>query len=283
MKTEKVLFVRRIVSLILVLASAVGARAQSPDVGLWLGASQYYGDVGIINHFYMPEDLAFGAYIRWNFNDHLALRTGAGFGSVQAADSLSEVPFRVNRNLSFRSNILEADARLELNFWPYIIGVPRKHSLYVFAGLGVFTFKPQALYDDTWWDLQPLNTEGQGTNLAPDLKEYQQWSLSVPFGLGYKVNIGRRFAVSVEFGARRTFTDYLDDVSGRYVNADQLAALNGQIAGILSDRSLNRTAGEDNTYYIRGNRETNDWYFISAISLSFKILDKPERCHDFSD
>ena len=283
LRIEKVMYMRRIATLIIVLAASFSSRAQSPDIGLWIGGSQYYGDVGIINSFYMPEDLAFGVFIRWNFNDHLALRTGVGFGGVRAADSLSEVPFRVNRNLSFRSDIFEADARLELNFWPYIIGVPEKHSMYVFAGIGFFTFEPQALYQDTWWDLQPLNTEGQGTVLAPDLEEYRTWSLSVPFGIGYKANIGRRFAVSVEFGARRTFTDYIDDVSGRYVDPDQLDGINGAVAAALSDRSLNREAGEDNTYFMRGNRETNDWYFISAISLSFKIFDKPERCHDFDD
>jgi hypothetical protein len=87
----------------------------------------------------------------------------------------------------------------------------------------------------------------------------------------------------VEFGARRTYTDYLDDVSGRYVDPAQLAAINGDVAGALSDRSINRAAGEDNTFYLRGNRETNDWYFISAISMSFKIFDNPERCHDFDD
>ncbi len=283
LRIEKVLFMRRIAMLVLMVVTAGSLRAQSPEVGLWIGGSQYYGDVGIIESFYMPEDLAFGGFIRFNFNDHLALRTGVGFAGVQAADSLSVVPYRVNRNLSFRSSIFEADARLELNFWPYINGVPKKHSLYVFAGLGFFTFKPQALYQDTWRDLQPLNTEGQGTNLAPDLDTYNQWSFSVPFGLGYKANIGRRFAVAVEFGARRTYTDYLDDVSGRYVDPTQLEAINGAVAGALSDRSINRAAGEDNTFYLRGNRETNDWYFISAISMSFKIFDNPERCHDFDD
>lgn len=274
---------RRSLILSVFILGFFSAKAQSPEVGGWIGGSQYYGDVGILNTIYMPEDLAFGGFVRWNFNDHLAMRTGIGFGGIQAADSLSELPFRQNRNLSFRSNIFEADVRLELNFFPYIIGVPKKHSLFVFAGVGFFTFKPQALYNDTWYDLQPLATEGQGTNLAPDLKEYNQWSLSIPFGIGYKINFGRRWALAVEAGARRTFTDYLDDVSGRYVDPTQLAGIKGQVAADLSDRSFNRLAGEDNTFYQRGNRESNDWYFVSAVSLSFKIFDQPERCHEFND
>src|SRR5690606_3722723 len=95
--------------------------------------------------------------------------------------------------------------------------------------------------------LQPLGTEGQGTSLSTK-KNYSLNQFTVPLGIGIKLNIKDGLAISLEYGIRKTFTDYLDDVSGYYVDTDILARENGTIAASLSNRSLESTYGTN-----RGN------------------------------
>ena len=61
----------------------------------------------------------------------------------------------------------------------------------------------------SWYDLQPLKTEGN---------KYNRFILAVPFGLGVKFNISYKVNFGFEIGARKTFTDYLDDVSSQYID-----------------------------------------------------------------
>jgi hypothetical protein len=56
-------------------------------------------------------------------------------------------------------------------------------------------------------------------------------------GIGFKYTIDRRWGISLEYGFRYTFTDYIDDVSKTYYDRDALAEYRGDLAAALSDKS----------------------------------------------
>ena len=79
--------------------------------------------------------------------------------------------------------------------------------------------------------------------------------------------------LNLEIGIRKTFTDYLDDVSSdTYVDANELANINGQLSSDLSNRSLNGSR-----YGSRGNSKTSDWYVFYGGMITFR-LGKTNKC-----
>ena len=196
------------------------------------------------------------------------------YARISAYDSDSDNSFQLARNLSFRSDIFEGIAQFEFNFLPYEHG-SRDHFFtpYLFGGLGVTFFNPKAELDGVWHDLQPLGTEGQ-----PIGGEYNRVTMGIVFGAGIKFDISYRWSINVELSARSLFTDYLDDVSTEYPNAVELQALRGDLAAMLSDRSLevrNEAIGEPGRQ--RGTSSTNDGYAFLSVGLVYYIgtLDCP--------
>ena len=103
-------------------------------------------------------------------------------------------------------------------------------------------------------------------------RKYGLTTIAFPFGAGVKCDLGERASVGFEWGLRRTFTDYLDDVSTTYVASDDLAAANGTLAATLANRSLDENGQSYTVNGVqRGNSNTKDWYVISGIYLTFKI------------
>lgn len=93
------------------------------------------------------------------------------------------------------------------------------------GGVGVFHFNPQGSLTDaagnkTWYYLHPLRLEGQGMPEYPASKPYKLTQMNIPFGGGLKFFMSDRINVSLEFLYRKTFTDYIDDVSQRYIDVN---------------------------------------------------------------
>ena len=85
----------------------------------------------------------------------------------------------------------------------------------------------------------------------------------------------------MEWGPRKTFTNYLDDVGGKYVDPTKLAEYKGSLAAILSNRTdptKYPNAYTDNIGKLRGNPDHTDWYFYYGLVLSFKLKQKPKEC-----
>ena len=262
------------IALLLLILPFFG-RAQD-ELGIFMGGTHFYGDVGM-DAPALPQNYAWGVFYKHNFNKHWAWRISLNHGVISGADSASSESWVFQRNLSFRSTVFEANTTLEFNFWPYRIGDPKLKTFFLFAGLGVNTYNPEAELNGSWFELRPLGTEGQGTSQSVE-QPYGSVTMNIPFGLGFKFNLGKQIGVGLETGFRRTYTDYLDDVSTTYVNPVLLAQENGIIAGLLSDRSL---SDAPNNYYQRGNAKDDDWYLFSGITVSIKILEGLEKCHEF--
>lgn len=250
-----------------------GLKAQNTDLGIMAGAANYLGEIA--------PDLAFnetkwcgGVFVRNKLSKYFALRHNLILGRISGHDANFE--FNQLRNLSFRSNVLEVSSIVEFNFLPFGTERQKKErtfTTYVFAGIGFFKFNPKSQFGNKWVELKSLGTEGQGLNGG---KGYSLVNISIPFGMGVKYNLSKKWFIGWELGFRRTYTDYLDDVSNKY--PDFIAAGQPQ-AMVLSDRSGEVNGGK---YLaapsdIRGNPTDKDWYIFSAITLSFRII-QPEVC-----
>ncbi|MBR0073673.1 MAG: outer membrane beta-barrel protein [Bacteroidales bacterium] len=238
------------------------------EIGLMLGAMNYIGDLNSQSMLGKVNPAA-SAIFRYDFHSRWAVQFGIAYGNVEGGNP-DDIELR---NLSFRSHVIEGSLTVQFNFVPYQNGAyAQRFTPYMFAGIGVFGFNPKAMYNGSWYELQPLCTEGQGLAQFPDRKPYSLVQLCVPFGLGIKCRIGKYFTVGAEYGFRKTWTDYLDDVSTTYVDAALLSSNTEAMAAILSDRS-----GEyelDHAYPAgtqRGDDSLNDWYAFFGLSITVKL------------
>ncbi len=242
------------------------------ELGFLLGGSYYIGDLNQFGHFKDVQP-AGGLIYRFNINSRLALRFNAMYGSVRADDKDSRYSQNRNRNLNFKSDIWELGGGLEFNYWPFQIGHPRyKATAYLLVELAAFHFNPKTTYNGNEVILQKIGTEGQGTALSSK-NEYVRTQLSLPLGLGFRCSLGKWMSFGIEYGIRKTFTDYIDDVgSSSYVSSSDLAALSGQMAADLGNKTLNQSR-----YGARGDASTKDWYAFFGMSLTFR-LGNPSKC-----
>lgn len=258
---------------VMVLCAATLQAQRGYEVGGWIGGAHYFGDLND-NFGLSRPGIAAGFIGRYNFNTRLSIRLSGNYARVSAYDSDNDNEFQQARNLSFRSDLLEGIAQFEFNFLPLVHGSRDEFfTPYLFAGLGITYFNPKAELDGTWYDLQPLGTEGQ-----PIGGEYNKVSMGLVFGLGVKVDLNRQWSLNFELSGRSLFTDYLDDVSTEYPNAVELQALRGDLAARLSDRSLevrDEAIGEAGRQ--RGTSSTNDGYAFLSIGIVYYIgtLDCP--------
>lgn len=261
---------KKLILSLLVISCSFHIHAQRSEIGVFSGASFYIGDLNPTKLF-AGSQFAGGLVYRYNINPRWAFKANILFGNVRGSDYVTNEKYE--RNLSFKSPITEIAAEIELNFFNiYNTSRSNRFSPYIFAGIALFSFNPQAnLYGRDYF-LQHLGTEGQGLEGEKDF--YSLTSVAIPFGIGFKVNIGRHISLGIEWGLRYTFTDYLDDVSGTYYDNDKLRELRGNIVADLADRSEDiHQAGAG-----RGNVTTKDLYSFVGGTLTFKIGNENKYC-----
>lgn len=236
------------------------------EVIVKLGASEFLGDLGGLDRIgtdFSPVDLEFSltrpavsvAY-RYKIAKNLNWHSSFDYLLVAGNDKLTKEPFRNNRNLNFKSNIFEVATRVELSYFSRKAGhrygikktLARRHKarsyeLMGFVGIGGFYFNPKGKHPVTgqWVKLYPLHTEGQGLPNGP--KQYKRVSLSIPMGVVYRLIINKQWGFGVEFNYRKTFTDYIDDVSTTYYDKTSLRDAYGQTSVTMSDPSLGNIPG----------------------------------------
>ncbi|MFI5133234.1 MAG: hypothetical protein ACHQEB_02805 [Chitinophagales bacterium] len=235
---------------------------------------------------------SFSIYATATWNDMIGLRLETTFGSIQAYDSIlkSVAPStfgRYERNLSFKSKI--TDIQLSIEVHPLFIfndysstdNEPPKLSPYLLAGIGYFSFNPQAELDGKWYDLQPLHLEGQGFTEYPDHKAYSLHQVNIPIGIGARYEINSFLNARLELVHRILFTDYLDDVSSSYINPDLFASYLPPGLAAIAQKLYDRQ-GELNPSHIsivggqRGNPKDKDAYFSFQLKIGI-ILGRPRK------
>ena len=247
----------------------LGSQAQSREIGILLGGSNYHGDLA--HDIVLSETHASaGIFYRYNFNEYWAYRPTVSYMRISGSDENFE-EHRL-RNLSFRSTIYEWANTLEFNYQPFSTNNWHQTStFYAFAGVAMAYHNPQALYNGEWHDLWGLNTEGQE---GGDI--YQLFQFAIPFGAGYKHAVTPNFIVAAEIGWRKTFTDYLDDVSTTY---PAIAQGSTSTRDFLSDRSPEVSENGQRVFGagdMRGDPNLKDWYIQTGITLSYRFT--PIQC-----
>jgi len=265
------------------ISSTIGLNAQTWEVGALLGTSNYSGELSPDPVQLNESQLAGGLFVRYQINKKWSVKSNIYYGSISGSDERNaKTSKNRTRNLHFRSELLEIGINGEYYLRKYDIENPRlRWAPYIFGGIAVFRFNPEAEYNGEWMPLQPLGTEGQETALYNDRERYALTQVSIPFGMGIKKALNRNWSIGLEFGSRKTFTDYLDDISTTYVEQQVLEGARGEIAYKLSNRT-GEVLGETLEYTSadqRGNSTTDDWYLFTGITISYTIL--PDRCFVF--
>lgn len=245
--------------------------AQKLHATLFGGFANYYGDLQNKSFTLDQANGAFGIGAKYDLTDKIAVRSGIVFGKLSATDAKNKSALHF-RNLSFQSRIFEFNALGEYTFFDM---TDRKLSPYVFGGLALFHFNPYT-YDTLGnkFFLKPLSTEGQGLSQYPDRKPYKLTQFAIPLGAGIKFRMTDNVVLSYEFGLRKTFTDYLDDVSKTYVSQANLLAAKGQTAVDLSYRGDELKNGDLNypaEFEQRGGEKFKDWYYFSGVTVAIGI------------
>jgi hypothetical protein len=251
---------------------AISSYAQYNEMGIMAGVSNYKGELS--PHLFNKDFLHFavGGFYRHNWNRHWGYKLELNYGRISGNDAKALTAYERNRNLNFYSDILEFSPLIEFNFFPYETSNSEfPFTPYVFTGLTVFKFNPKTSLNGTEYELQPLTTEGQDP--------YGRVVIAIPMGGGIKVSLGP-VGLGIEVGARRTYTDYLDDVSSVYPDPAKLYVASGPVAVQLSDRSLIPTDPSISIPHVagkqRGNPQDNDWYLFAGITI-YARLTSPQR------
>ena len=202
------------------------------EAGGWIGIVNYFGDLNTNLRLDHPN-LAGGIGARYNFNERLAVKAGINIGTVEAYDSDSPNVFERARNLHFKSQVADIGLQVGFNFLPYVHGSKDQNwTPYLFLGFGVNYFNPKAELDGEWYELRPFGTEGQFKG-----EEYSTTTGSWLYGAGFKIDLSYEWSLNIDLSARRLFSDYLDDVSNRYPDANGVEDLRGELATRFIDRS----------------------------------------------
>lgn len=245
--------------------------AQKLDVFAGASSSHFLGDLGgkavIGTNDFQDLDLPSTRYgltmgARLRLNNTFALRTNLWYARLAASDQLTTNSSRQVRNLSFFTRIWEADLVAEMTV---LHSRDRRKSMYVFGGVGQFSFNPKTRYNGQVYALHDIGTEGQylGIGKTP----YALNALCFPMGLGIKVNLTQNAYLTFEVNGRKTTTDYIDDVSTTYADPYLMMAQQGQLAVDLSNRSGQIVeAGQQ-----RGDSKNNDSYFFFSVSYNHTI------------
>lgn len=236
------------------LFSLVSLSAQKGwEAGAWLGTAVYFGDLNNRLDLSNPG-LAGGLIGRYNFNTRISAKGTLNYGHVSATDADSPNNFERNRNLSFKSNIIDISSSVEFNFFNYVHGSDEYfYTPYLAVGFSIFRFNPRAELNGETYDLSDYNTE---------LIDYGNVSGGLLLGGGWKWDINRKWSINIELSYRKLYTDHLDDVSTVYPNP---GSLQSQTAMDLSDRTLiEGISGEGRQ---RGNSKDNDSYNFLGVSI----------------
>ena len=210
------------------------------ELGIGLGPSFFLGDLGgtrgkgktFVKDVNFPfTKLLKGIYMGYFPAEWIGFRLAANIGGLEADDAIIKTNGkdeyeRKKRNLKFKSTLAEAYFAMEIYptvFLEQFDGLQYKFRPYGLIGVGVFHFNPKGQYiepngNKKWVELKPLRLEGQGMAEYPDRKEYSLTQLELVMGGGVKYYLKENMYVGFEILHRKTFTDYIDDVSKQYVN-----------------------------------------------------------------
>jgi hypothetical protein len=282
----------------LMFGSDHGARV---EMGLNFGPTFFLGDLG--GHagkgttFIKDLNLQLTKFMKGGFvtiypTEWIGLRFAGEYTFVEGRDKIINTNgvdelWRKQRNMDFKSNMWEAYIALEFFPLQYFNRNDEEYDPvirpYFFGGVGIYHFNPKGSLTDqngnvTWHELQPLHTEGQGFPEDPGKKNYKLTQLNIPMGGGLKYIVSNKVNLGIELLYRKTFTDYIDDVSTTYIDPNHffnnLPIADAIIASAISDKTVGYVTPGVGRYEPgtqRGNSKNNDAYFSFLLKLGIRF------------
>ena len=206
--------------------------AQIHEVGVFVGVSNFVGDVGRTDYIY-PNKPAIGIIYKWNKSPRHSYRFSYTQTNLRGNDVVSKEASRYPRGYSFNNGVKEVSLALEFNFFDFNLHESEtKITPYLFSGISYFK------YDE----LYVFNGE--------TIKDKSESSFAIPLNLGIKSNISRYFVLGLEVGARFTFTDNIDGSNPKNENYKTLrfGNINNNDVYLFSGVILTYTFGETPCY-----------------------------------
>jgi hypothetical protein len=271
------------------------------SVGVNLNAMNYFGDIvprtNITSLRLGATRPNLGFTFTRRFAPRISGRFGLSYGRVTGDDQKSaddkdkDAKYRYTRNMNFRNDIFEASAVGMFDLIENRNNYIRRPDFvpYVFAGVAAFKHNPKGLVGSEadapanlkgqYVALQPLGTEGQNVSGKGYDKPYKRGQIAIPFGAGVRYKLDRHFDLGFEIGWRKTFTDYIDDVGGDYVqDRADLKSPAAQYFGYDITRNDGAQLGTFGEYNqageIRGHSNEKDWYIVTGITLNYILAPK---------
>jgi hypothetical protein len=263
---------------IITFLGTVSAQRRSKNRPYWsthfmLSSSTFLSDLGGKNFYGSndPTDIdfkkiryAFGTGIEYNLPKGISFGIDAFYTRLIADDKETDWD-RKYRKLKVRTDLFESSIKLQYTV-PQNMGP--LGGLYFNVGTGVAFFKPMSELNGVWYSLRPFGTEGQ--LLEAPFQPYDNYSIVFPFGVGKKFYLRNGMTLAIDLSMRKSFTDYLDDVSGLYYDNDAILAKSGVAAAYFADPSGGEggvgTPGEE-----RGFSTNNDNYFLTGFKLGIPL------------
>lgn len=258
-------------SILFTLLHTAALQAQRVEVDLFGGLGNYQGDLQPVFITMTQSQPAGFIAVKYGITEKIFIRSGIAIGSLEGDDQVNKTELKL-RNLRFRSGLKEFHLAGEYQFFK-----PGRFTVtpYAFLGGGIYHFNPY-IHDieDRKIYLQPLGTEGQGLPEYPAKKMYSLTQFCVVYGGGFKWQATCNLNIGIEFGHRKLFTDYLDDVSGTFANQEALRNGRSQLA---VDVAYRRDEIDGKPYpnegAIRGNPREKDWYYFAGITIGLRLND----------
>ncbi|HZL11941.1 MAG TPA: DUF6089 family protein [Prolixibacteraceae bacterium] len=181
----------------------------SVDVGIFGGVGTYFGDMTKVD-FQKSVNPAYGGFFRYNFNPRYGLRFNVIYGTIGAEGEFESVQW------TFDKNVLDISLQFEFNYLKYIVGDKETPwSSYIFGGVGMQSYNYEYRVDELLNIVDPTYIpNSSGSVISP----------TIPFGLGVKFDLSKRFGLGIEGGLRKSFSDKLDDLDDPLSHEDPLNA-----------------------------------------------------------
>lgn len=277
---------KRILTLIFVVSLSLSFKAQWLwDYGFSLGASNYLGDIGgkekTRRDFVSDMKLAQtrwngGIFVRYKYRPKFSIKGSFDYLRIQGDDKLSSNPGRFYRNFNFKNDLFELSATGEYFFYedPDLGNTYRYRNsfrAYVFGGVSGFYTNPKSFYQGEWVKLRDYYNEGYA---------YKSVVFGIPMGVGFYFTFDKKHRFGFEMNYRKTFTDYLDDISGNYPETPPSDAYSQGLvlrSPELDPQTINDNLGayKSHTWGAkRGDKTHKDAFVTVSLSYSYVIRGK---------
>jgi len=208
--------------LLLSFSASAFSLGQVQEVGVGIGALSYSGDL-FREYKIQTNRPAIQLHYRVNYSEAVSVRAHFMGGQLTGSDKYADDITGALRDASFNLFLLEGGLTVEYHFLDYkSVKAVANFSPYFFTGITAFGIFGAEDSETAYSKVQP----------------------AIPIGIGFKILIDPKWSMGIEFGARHTFFDFMDNVSGPPSSVKN---------------------------YQYGSDHDNDFYYFLGVSLIYSI------------